>query len=116
MENTIKSFKEQSTELAKKLARKRNTCISKQDVIRDLWHGTEQNIRYMEDNTNALDVDAYNRMCDNTYLYSKVNQHIERQIDAIDDIIRALDEIEAHLEELDYQESQIRLYERRIER
>lgn len=114
MENIIKAFKEKSTELAKALEEKRNACIGKQDAIRDMWHSTEQDIRYMEDNTNVFDVDRYDRMCDNTTLYSNINQRIEWQIDAIDAMTRALAEIEAGLEELDYQDIQIRLYEGRI--
>lgn len=111
MENIIKAYKEQSAELVKALEKKRNACIGKQDAIRDMWHSTEQDIRYMEDNTDVLDVDRYDRMCDNTHLYSDINQRIEWQLDAINAMERALEEIDAGLEELDYQNIQIRLHE-----
>lgn len=114
MENIIKAYKEKSTELAKELEKKRNACIGKQDAIRTMWHSTEQDIRDMEDNTDTLDVDKYDKLCDNTYMYSNINQRIEWQLDAIDAMTRALAEIEAGLEELDYQDIQIRLYEGRI--
>lgn len=114
MENTIKTFKEHRIELVKALGHKRNACISKQDTIRELWHDTEQVIRGMEDDTDTFDIDKYDEMCDNTNLYSNINQRIDWQLDMIDDIIRALDEIEANLEELDYQDTQIHLYRRRI--
>lgn len=115
MENIVKTYNEQAKELAKVLAQKRNDCISKQDAIREAWHDTEQVIRGMEDNTDTLDIDVYDRMCENTMFYSNIDQRIEWQIDAIGNITRALEEIESSLEEIDYQDIQIRLYEGRIQ-
>lgn len=111
MENTIKAFKEQSMELAKALEKKRNACIGKQDAIHDMWHDTEQAIKDMEDNNDTFNVDVYDKLCGNTHLYSDINQRIEWQIDAINAMIRALEEIDSGLEELDYQDIQIRLHE-----
>lgn len=114
MENIVKTYMEQGKELAKALEQKRNDCISKQDAIHEAWHDTEQVIRGMEDNNDTFVLDVYDKMCDNTTLYSNIEQRIEWQIDAINAITRALEEIESSLEEIDYQDIQIRLYEGRI--
>lgn len=115
MENTIKTFKEQSTELAKKLTEKRNACIGKQDAIQTLWDSTNDTLDQMEaDEVAKFDADKYEALCDNTHFYSNINQRIEWQIDAIDAMMRALEEINSNLEELEYQDIQIRLYEGRI--
>lgn len=113
MENIVKTYIEQGKELAKALEQKRSDCIGKQDAIRDAWHDTEQVIKDMEDNNDTFVLDVYDRMCDNTILYSNIDQRIEWQIDAINAITRALEEIGSNLEEIDYQDIQIRLYERR---
>lgn len=114
MENIVKTYKEQSTELAKALKQKLDACISKQDAICEAWHDTEQVIRDMEDNTDTFVIDVYDKMCENTTLYSNINQRIKWQIEAIDAMTRALEEIESSLEEIDYQDIQIRLYEGRV--